>query len=69
MAITVNSQRTYQYSAAVSHIVTDTAETIKLLEKKCGYVKPWSMEGKPDMQDKAKQAAAQKEMRKIDFYL
>jgi len=69
MTITVTNQRTYQYNPPVSHIVTDDAETINLLAKKCGYVKPWTMEGNTETADKPKQAVPQKEFRKIDFLL
>lgn len=73
MTISVNAQRTYQYTPSSSHIITDETETMKLLEKKCGFVKPWSMDEKqvtdPGAVDKSKQAAAPKEYRKIDFYL
>ncbi len=69
MTITATNQRMYQYNPPVSHIVTDDAEAVRLLAKKCGYVKPWTMEGTQDSTDKSKQAAPQKEVRKIDFYL
>lgn len=69
MNISVNNQRMYQYSPAVSHIVTDQEETMKLLQKKCGYVTPWSMEEKQDIQDKTKQVPVQKDLKKIDLYL
>ena len=69
MNISVNSQRMYQYSPADSHIVTDSAETMKLLQKKCGYVTPWSMEEKQETPDKTKQTAVPKDIKKIDLCL
>ncbi len=69
MNVSVNNTRINQYSSPASHIITDSAETVKLLEKKCGFVKPWSLENKPENQDKSKQVNTPKEYRKIDFYL
>jgi len=69
MNVTVNTDRMFQYASPASHIITDSAETMKLLEKKCGYVTPWSMETGPEEQEKNKQTAPQKELRKIDFVL
>lgn len=68
MSITIDSQRMYQYTAPQSHIVTDSEETIKLLQKKCSYVKPWSMDNSTELPDKSKQALP-KDYRKIDFLL
>lgn len=69
MPISISNQRIIQYPPPASHVITDEAEAMKLLEKRCGYVKPWSMESKTEAQDKPKNAEPKKDYRKIDFYL
>ena len=69
MPIIISNQRPVQYPPPGSHIITDEAEAMKLLEQRCGYVKPWSMENKGEAPDKQKNAEPKKDYRKIDFYL
>ncbi len=69
MPIAINNQRPLQYTPPASHIITDEAEAMKLLEQRCGYLKPWSMENNTDTPEKPKNTEPKKDYRKIDFYL
>lgn len=63
-----NNAKLAQNNVPLKHVITDPSETVKLLEKECGYQKPWSLDERPINTDKNK-GIPEKAYKKIDFFL
>jgi len=68
MLTTINHANLFQPNMPLKHIITDSSETIKLLEKECGYQKPWSLDEKKIITDKNREIP-EKAYKKFDFFL
>jgi hypothetical protein len=64
----INQPKPTPINLPLKPVVPESAETVKVPDKGYGFFKPWSMEEKPIVPDKAK-GTIEKGYKKIDFYL